>query len=138
VIVLADTHALIWWLTAAPQLSDAARQHLRRAEDDQTGGILVSVASRIDLHYLAKKPGFSDSFVTAVWGVVQEPDRNIRAIPITPRIADRFGTPEFDDMLKDPYDRLIAATAIDLDLPLVSKDRMMHSLAGKLPLRVLW
>jgi PIN domain nuclease of toxin-antitoxin system len=55
VIVLADTHALVWWLMDPPRLSSVAHDQLRAAHDDTAGGILVSVASRIDLHYLAAK-----------------------------------------------------------------------------------
>jgi PIN domain nuclease of toxin-antitoxin system len=52
VIVLADTHALIWWLTDPSRLSRIAHKQLRAAHDDAADGISISVASRIDLHYL--------------------------------------------------------------------------------------
>jgi PIN domain nuclease of toxin-antitoxin system len=49
--VLADTHALHWWLADPSRLSETARERLDAAEEAEPGGVLVSVASepaRID------------------------------------------------------------------------------------------
>lgn len=137
-IVLADTHALIWWLTAPSRLSEQALQQLHRAYEDPAGGILVSVASRIDLHYLAAKGKLDAELLRSVWDVVEAPDVNTRPVPITARIAERFGTAQFADALPDPWDRLIVATALELDVLLVTKDRAMHGLADQLPVQVVW
>jgi PIN domain nuclease of toxin-antitoxin system len=53
--VVADTHALIWFLEADERLSAPAREVLEQTQQDPDGGIVVSMASRLDLHYL--QPG---------------------------------------------------------------------------------
>jgi PIN domain nuclease of toxin-antitoxin system len=76
VIRLADTHALIWLLTDPGKLSTPAREQLNAAAADAAGGILVSVASRIDMRFVAKKGTFSAQFLDDVWQVVHDPERN--------------------------------------------------------------
>ena len=103
-IVLADTHALIWWLTEPSLLGDTARRDLRAAHDDADGGILVSVATRIDLHYLAAKGKLARAVIRAVWDVVHSSDTNVRPVPVTAAIAERFGDPVLAGGLPDPWD----------------------------------
>lgn len=138
-IVLADTHALVWWLTEPAQLSSAARTELDAAQADPTGGIAVSVASRIDLHYLVKKGTFSATAADAVWNVTTDQTVNIRAVPVTSRVADRFGDqPIVASPLLDPWDRLIVATAVELGVPLITKDRKMRDLAPQIGITAIW
>jgi PIN domain nuclease of toxin-antitoxin system len=137
-IVLADTHTLIWWLTEPSLLGDTARKDLRAAHDDTAGGILVSVATRIDLHYLAAKGKLAREVIRAVWDVVDSPDTNVRPVPVTAAIAERFGDPALAGGLPDPWDRLIVATAIDLDVALVTKDRAIHALGAQHLVTVSW
>lgn len=40
--------------------------------------------------------------------------------------------------LRDPWDRLITATAIDLAVPLVSKDRAITAVAETGAVQVIW
>ena len=48
--VVADTHALVWFLEADDRLSARAREVLEQAQRDHDSGIVVSLASRLDLH----------------------------------------------------------------------------------------
>jgi PIN domain nuclease of toxin-antitoxin system len=41
-------------------------------------------------------------------------------------------------MLRDPWDRLIVATAIELDVAPVTADRAMHGFAANSALSVIW
>ena len=53
----------------------------------------------------------------------------IRLEPLSPRIAVRANS--FGDALhRDPADRLIIATAMELGAPLVTKDARMHAFEG--------
>ena len=70
-IVLADTHALHWWLADPSRLSQPALQMLRAANDDDSGGVLVSVASRIDLHYLVSSNKITAEVASAVWAATR-------------------------------------------------------------------
>lgn len=58
---------------------------------------------------------------------------HLATIPISPAIAVRAQADVFQH--KDPADRLIAATAMEFDAPLITQDRKLAQVAG---LRVLW
>lgn len=135
--VLADTHALHWFLTAPEQLSRTALDRLHEAELDEAAGIAVSVASRIDLHYLVISGRLDASAATQIWSVTTYPDVNVRAVSVTPSIADRFGEPALA-ALRDPWDRLIVATAIDLDVPLITRDGAITQVGTTGVVEVVW
>jgi len=59
--------------------------------------------------------------------------RNLRVLPITPRIAARAQSPEFSHA--DPADRIIAATAIAHGARLLSADKRLRRLAS---VEVVW
>src|SRR5205823_14496272 len=97
------------------------------------GGVLVSVASRIDLHYLATKGTFTVGQTRQVWQVTDDPTVNVRSVPVTSRIAERFGDPRIlASPLTDPWDRLIMATALELGVPLITKDQKIRTLAHQM------
>lgn len=136
--VLADTHALHWFLTDPERLSRAAFDSLHEAERDDLAGIAVSVASRIDLHYLVARGRLDAELADQVWAVTTHPDVNVRAVSLTPPIAERFGDPGLA-RLRDPWDRFILATAIELNVPLVTKDSLMTEIGtGTGVVEVLW
>ncbi len=116
--VVADTHALVWFLEADECLSVRAREVLQQAQQDPGGGIVVSVASRIDLHYLQRAGRFSPADVQRWWSVTEDPSWNISSAAITGAVVAYFDSAELA-ALRDPWDRLITATAIDLGVPLV-------------------
>jgi PIN domain nuclease of toxin-antitoxin system len=138
-IVVADTHALIWWLTDPDRLGSSALTDMNAAHEDSDGGILVSVASRLDLHYLVKKGTFTSGQADEVWNVTANPDVNARAVPVTSSVANRFGTPAImASQLRDPWDRLIVATAAELGVPLVTKDEKIQDLAPQIGVTAIW
>jgi PIN domain nuclease of toxin-antitoxin system len=126
--VVADTHALVWYLLDDPdrRLSPAALTALERAES--TDGIAVSVASVVDLWYVIRTRGtFTDDQLDQVVGLLCDPDSTLEAEPITLDVAAAFRQiPR--DALGDPWDRFITATAMALGLPLVTRDRRITEL----------
>jgi PIN domain nuclease of toxin-antitoxin system len=136
--VLADTHALHWWLADPSRLSETARERLDAAEEAEPGGVLVSVASRIDLHYLVASKRMSAELAGFIWQAVTAPERNVWPVQITTPVADRFGDPELTATLADPWDRLIVATAVELGVDLVTKDRSMHELGRRGYVPAVW
>ena len=121
--VVADTHALVWYLLDDPdrRLSPEARGSLERAES--TDGIAVSVASVVDLWYVIRTRGtFTDDQLDQVLGLLRDPETSLEAEPITLDVTAAFRQiPR--DALGDPWDRFITATAMALDLPLVTRDQ---------------
>ena len=124
--VIADTHALVWYLLDDPdrRLSPAALTALEQAE--ATDGIAMSVASVVDLWYVIRTRGtFTDDQLDQVVGLLGDPDSTLEAEPITLDVTAAFRQiPR--DALGDPWDRFITATAMALGLPLVTRDRRIR------------
>ena len=135
--VVADTHALIWFLEADGRLGARARDVLGQAQQDPDGGIVVSVASRLDLHYLQRSGRFSPAEVQHWWAVTEDPSWNISSAAITGPVVAHFDSARLA-ALRDPWDRLITATAIDLGIPLVTKDRAITAVAETGAVEVIW
>ena len=124
--VVADTHALVWYLLDDPdrRLSPDALTALEQAES--TDGIAVSVASVVDLWYVIRTRGtFTDDQLDQVVGLLRDPDSTLEAEQITLDVAAAIRQiPR--DALGDPWDRFITATAMALGLPLVTRDWRIH------------
>ncbi len=124
--VVADTHALVWYLLDDPdrRLSAAAITALEQAES--TDGIAVSVASVVDLWYVIRTRGtFTDEQLDQVVGLLHDPKTSLESEPITLVVTAAFRQiPR--DALGDPWDRFITATAMALGLPLVTRDRRIR------------
>lgn len=117
--VVADSHAIVWYIAGSDRLSDRAAKTLREAEEKD--GLVVSVATLVDLWYVTQ---------TTRAVTTNDLDRLRRAIdsastvttePIDARIADAC-TAIPRTVLTDPWDRFIVATAKVLQLPLVTRD----------------
>jgi len=59
--------------------------------------------------------------LAAIVDLLNHPDSSLDPIPITTDVVAAFGSIPLP-AIRDPWDRLIMATAIDLGLPLVSAD----------------
>lgn len=110
---------------------------LEQAQQDPEGGIVVSLASRLDLHYLQRAGRFSPDDVRRLWAVTEDPSSNISSVAITDSVVAYFDSAELA-ALRDPWDRLITATAIDLGIPLVTKDRAITTIGEAGAVEVTW
>ena len=120
--VVADSHTLIWYLFGDPdqRLSQTARQALEEAEN--TDGIAVSVASVLDIWYVTQtRQVLSTEQLAEIVELLNDPAQGLEAVPITMPVAAAFQEIPLVS-LRDPWDRLITATAKALDVPLVTRD----------------
>lgn len=112
---LLDTHTLLWFVNDAPQLPFGVRD----AIINPGNAVSVSIASFWEIGIksgLGKLP--LPGSITSLEGIVQA--QNIEIIPITvPTIHQMMQMPMHH---KDPFDRLIAATALTFGLTLLSAD----------------
>ena len=114
---------MLWWLADDPILRPEARSVLNSATT-----ILVSVATMIDIWYLAHKrqspitveqaEGVCDLLASGLL------DRAL-VVPITTSTLTGAWSRIDRERLRDPWDRLILATAVDRSVPLVTRDRAM-------------
>jgi PIN domain nuclease of toxin-antitoxin system len=124
VSVVADTHALVWFVFSPHLLSEAADAALQEAEDGD--GITVSVATLIDAWYVTQTTkAISEDQLAELRTLVTNRDSNVVLESIDDEVAKKFEQiPRA--VLPDPWDRLIVATAVVLDAPLVTRDRRIE------------
>jgi PIN domain nuclease of toxin-antitoxin system len=129
---VADTHIIIWDALKPDKLSVMAREALDMA--DHSDGIVFCDISFWEIAMLVAKNRveISVSYLDFIDLVLTA--RNITVQPITPRIADIVTTlPK--EINSDPADRLIAATALSLGIPLITADK---NLADSEAVQTVW
>ena len=118
--LVADTHAVVWFLFDPARLSSASDAAMTAAS--QSGKIFVSAITLVELNYLAGKKSFPYTGVLPrLVSLVSDPLEPLDVLPLTLEVAlamDRVPRDEIPDM----PDRIIAATAVAHGLPLVSAD----------------
>jgi PIN domain nuclease of toxin-antitoxin system len=117
--VLLDTHVIHWWSAEPQRVSAPARKALDEADE-----LAVASISWFELAWLARHERIVVNIPIRSW--LQGLAGQLRTISATPAIADTaVSLPS--SFPGDPADRLIYATAIEHDLPLVTKDRAIRS-----------
>ncbi|MGI8661154.1 MAG: type II toxin-antitoxin system VapC family toxin [Thermoleophilaceae bacterium] len=129
--VVADTHALLWMLDGT--LPDRSRVAARRiAEALGAKGVYVSIGSFLDLRYLVDSGRRPAQILDDARSIVEGDAFTI--VPLDLRVIDGMAAIS-RDAVRDPFDRIIAATALTADLPLVTADERLRAALGE---RTVW
>lgn len=124
IAALADTHAVIWYLSNDVRLSAQARATMQTAADDGNQ-IAVSSISLIEMVYLVEKARISGGQFSQLISVLRDPTQMLLEIPVNAEIARMMTRIPFAQV-SDMPDRVIAATALHLNVPLISRDRKIQ------------
>lgn len=123
---VADTHALVWYLYAMPELSTDAKIYMDNVA--ASGGyIFVPTISFVEITYLAEKNRLGTNVLPRINSAVQMPNSVLKPIELTHQITISLSQIS-RQIVPDMPDRIIAATALHLNLPLVTKDRKIQAL----------
>ena len=126
--VVADTHAAVWLLFSPQKLSADAFAALNGAvEADES--IYVASISLVEVAYLAEKGRLSNEVLERLVGELLRPDGALTIVPLDIPVALAMQTIPRVDVPEMP-DRVIAATASYLGLPLVTRDLRIQSTAA--------
>jgi PIN domain nuclease of toxin-antitoxin system len=131
-VIVADTHTAVWYLLNAPNLSTQARAAMDEATD-AGDPIYVSSISLVEIVYLVEKGRLPGVVIDRLTAALSDPGAAFVIAPLTESIAldvQRISR----DIVPDMPDRIIAATAHNLNLPLVTRD----SDISKAGIRTIW
>lgn len=122
--VVLDSHAIIWYVQGSARLSRTAATTITDAE--QAGELVVSVATFLDLWYVTQTTKAVTAEQLRSLRDRLESSGTVTIEPVNLAVTDAWrGIPRA--VLADPWDRLIVATAIALQVPLVSKDEAIQA-----------
>jgi PIN domain nuclease of toxin-antitoxin system len=126
--VVADTHTFAWYIRASSRLSDNARRTLRKAT---AAGypVFVSAASLVELRYLVEKGTFTEEQFSTLLAALLVREATFELAPVDVVIAQAVGDIA-REQVGDPFDRMIAATALAVGVPLVTADRKLRELSA--------
>lgn len=124
--VVADTHIIVWFLEEPTKLSSAADNALTNAVDGLTEKIFVSAISLIEIQYLVEKQKVSPSVLTTLLAELKNPDPIFEIIPVDLTVAEHLTRISRAHVPEMP-DRIIAVTAVLLNIPLITADKAIHS-----------
>jgi PIN domain nuclease of toxin-antitoxin system len=127
--VLLDTCAWLWLVGAPDRLSSAAQ----RAMTGSDARLCISAISAFEVAVKHGKGKLSLPFPAREWVRRALADYAIEELPVTSEIAAM--APEVTVPHADPCDRMIIATAMAHQLPVVTADRLI---AGCADITVIW
>lgn len=131
---ITDTHPLIWHLTDAPRLSVEAQRVFTEA-DSGLHQILVPGIVLIEMVYLAEKGVVPTALLNQLFHLLDTPGGSYAIAPLDQAVARTMLDRVPWSAIPELADRIIAATAISLQLPLLTKDRQIH---GAALVSILW
>src|SRR3972149_11534443 len=121
IYAIADTHPLIWYLFEDSRLSRAAKQFMERSAKDG-GRIGFSAISVVEIVYLIEKAKIKPEALPRLLTAISIENSALVEVPVTGRIAQEMGSIRRES-IPDMPDRIIAATALNLNIPVISRDR---------------
>ncbi len=120
-----DTHALIWYLSGSKELSQDARTMIA-TEEKNGASIFVSAISLVEVVYLAERGRLPSAALRSLEDALADSSGSLVVTPLDAGVAravqgiSRVAVPDMPD-------RIIAATAVQLDAELVTRDRRLQA-----------
>ena len=126
--ILLDTHTLLWWLTARPQLSERAREVI----GDGGNEVFVSAASGWEIAIKVRLgrltlPDIPERFIPEQLRL-----NAMQSLPIL--LSHALHVHSLPDHHRDPFDRILVAQCQLENLPIVSADPLMAHYA----VQIIW
>lgn len=130
--ILLDTHVVLWWKAGGQRLSRRAKAAIAEAPK-----VLMSPLSCWEIGMLVAKERVALDRPVGGWVADLLADERFELAPLSPAAAVAAGLVDFHG---DPVDRMLVATATELRVPLVTKDRKIadYAKASGGRLSVLW
>ncbi len=121
-MILLDTCAIVWDALEPDKLTTAAKRAIERSRNE----LMICDISFWEISMLIRKKRLVVDATISEFIQLALQARDLQVLQITPEIAElsvNFGA----DINKDSVDRLIAATSIILNAPIVTADRNLRA-----------
>jgi len=121
---VADTHTVIWYIFSDVRLSATARNTIEQiaAEGNQVAFSSITLA---EIVYLSERGRIDAATLDRLLRAIDSENALLVEIPFDRNIAQALMRVE-RSQIPDLPDRIIAATALYLGLPLISRDRRIQ------------
>lgn len=124
-MILLDTHALVWWVSDPARIPAKARR-LIDSEVKDAVPLVVSSISIWEVAMLVARRRLELTVDADTWLANVEALPFLKFVPVDNRIAAQ--SVRLDDFpVRDPADRIIVATALGLNVVLVTADKRLRS-----------
>lgn len=121
--VLLDTHTWAWTITADKRLSKSARDALALADSVTISPISVfEIGQKVRLGKWPEMAHFESAIPELLAGQI------VLIVALTPEIALRAGLLDWPH--RDPFDRILAATALEYGMDFISADTAFDVVPG--------
>jgi len=127
-VIVLDTHAWLWWLNEPSRLSRGAASAIDDADD-----LGISAISLWEFALLIERRSVEPRIDPLEWLEAALSVPRVELLDLTPAVA--MGSSRLEGFHRDPADRLIVATALANDAPLVTKDERIRRWEG---VRTIW
>ncbi len=120
-----DTHTVLWYLEGSQELTSIARTAIENAIGDARD-VHISAISLIEIVYLVERRRLPLTAIQRLQSVLIDPKSGILVASVDANVANALqNVPR--DAVPDMPDRIIAATALHLGFPLITRDRRLQS-----------
>ena len=126
---VADTHALLWWFTDSPKISSTASQIFEQCERGENIIFIPSIVVA-ELLSIFDKKRISFNF-KSLFKKIHTSDNFVLIALDYPILEKMVGQKEVSEL----HDKIIASTAKNLKVPIITKDRVLQSLPS---IRTVW
>ncbi|MEO7838665.1 MAG: type II toxin-antitoxin system VapC family toxin [Anaerolineales bacterium] len=120
-----DTHALIWYLYDDKRLSAKARRFFDETAEEG-GQIGFSAITLIEIVYLVERNRINPGTLELLLEVLESESSVLVELPVDRTVASALKGVSWESVPEMP-DRIIAATALRLEVPVISRDRKIQS-----------
>jgi len=128
-MLLLDTHAFVWLASDQELLTDIGKDAIRQA----AGRLFMSAISSLEIALLVKRGRLQLPLRPEQFVAESLRHHGITEIPVDSKIA--MAAAALPDIHNDPFDRILAATAIIHGLSVLSKDAVLPRYPG---LKIIW
>ncbi len=119
--LVADTHAVLWYILNSPELSAMAREHMEQAAREGDPVFVPSIPL-VEIAYLADKGRLPKALFDRVIEAIRDEEAVFALAPLDLPVIEALPSVS-RSQVPDMPDRIIAATSLALGLPLISRDR---------------